>query len=201
MPFPFWGILPLSPFFSDIHTTSTCLKSLPVLYSPLHGIPSVHTFHTPHMILSSPLYTTPALTGIPHLECSFHSAPVLFVIGCVQDSSFTLFAAPFVVWPHVPSLLPLATSFLVSKEDTLCTCVPSLHTQNILLSPSPASLSSSPSHYTVSLYLTTLQIYFGEQFLFSPFLPYSCNFRPGAQTLCNSNILISFFLLILPLMK
>ena len=128
VPFPFWGMLPLSPSFSNIHTTSACLKSLPVLYSPPHGIFSIYIFHTPHMILLPLLYTTPALTGMPYLECPLHSAPVLFIVGYALDSSSTPFAAPFVAWPHVLSLLPLATSFLLSKEDTLCTCVPSLHT-------------------------------------------------------------------------
>ena len=36
--FPFWGAPPLSPSFPNIHTTSAYLKSLSVLYSPLHGI-------------------------------------------------------------------------------------------------------------------------------------------------------------------
>ena len=128
VPFPFWGTLPLSPFFSDIHTISAYLKSLPVLYSPLHGIPSIHTFHTLHTILSPPLYTTPALTGMPHLECPLYSAPVLFIIERTLDSSSILFAVPFVAWPHALPLLPLTTSFLLSKEDTLCTCVLFLYT-------------------------------------------------------------------------
>jgi len=70
VPFPFQGMLPLSPSFSNIHTTSVCLKSLPVLYFPPHSILSVYTFHTPHTILSPPLYTTPAPTGMPHLVLS-----------------------------------------------------------------------------------------------------------------------------------
>ena len=89
---------------------------------------SAYTFHTPYMILSPPLYTIPALTGMPHLKCPLYSAPVPFVIGCVLDFSSTLFAAPFVAWPHALPLLPLATSFLLSKKDTFCTCVPFLHT-------------------------------------------------------------------------
>ena len=110
--------------FPDIHTTSAFLKSLPAPYSLPPGILSVHTFHTPHMILSTPLYTTLALTGMPHLECPFHSALVPFVVRHVPDSSSTPFSAPLVAWLHIPPLLPLATSFLLSKENTLCTCVP-----------------------------------------------------------------------------
>ena len=90
---------------------------------------------------------------------------------------------------------------LLSKGDTLCTCVLPFHTWNTLLSPSPASLSLFLSHYTALLYLSTPQIYFGAQFPSSLLCLCSCNLRPGAWTLCNSNILILSFLPILPLMK
>ena len=128
MPFLSWGAPLLFSSFSDIHTTSACLKSSSVPYSPPPGILSVHTFCTPHTILSLPLYTTPALTGMPRLEYPFYSAPVPFVIRYVLDSSSTPFPVPLVAWPHMLPFLPLTTSFLLSKENTLCTCVPLLHT-------------------------------------------------------------------------
>ena len=153
------------------------------------------------MTLPPPLYTTPTLIGKPHLGCPFHSTPVPSVVGCALDSSFILFAAPFVVWPHVPPLPLLTTPFLLSKEDTLCTCVLPFYTWNTLLSPSPAFLSSFLSYYTTLLYLSTPQIYFGAQFPSSLLYLCSCNFGPGTWTLCNSNILVLSFLPILPLMK
>jgi len=65
-PFPLRGMLPSSLLSLDIYTTSTYLKSLPVLYSPPYDILSIHTFHIPHIILSPLLYTTLALVGMPH---------------------------------------------------------------------------------------------------------------------------------------
>ena len=119
-------ILPFTPLYTWVFE----MRGEPFSYSRFsqHGISSAYTFHTPYMILSPPLYTIPALTGMPHLKCPLYSAPVPFVIGCVLDFSSTLFATPFVAWPHTLPLLPLVTSFLLSKEDTFCTCVPFLHT-------------------------------------------------------------------------
>ena len=112
-------MLPLSPSFSDIHTTSACLKSPPVLYSSPYGILSVYTFYTLHMILSLPLYTTPALTGMPHLEYPLHIAPVLFVIGRVLNSSSTLFAVPFMAWPYLKHSTFTVFCFLIILSFTL----------------------------------------------------------------------------------
>ena len=126
--FPFQGTPLLSSSFSDIHTTSAYLESLSVPYSLLPGILSVHTFHTPHTTLPPPLYTTPTLIGKPHLGCPFYSAPVSSIIGHALDFSSILFAVPFVAWPHALPFPLLATPFLLSKGDTLCTCVLPFHT-------------------------------------------------------------------------
>ena len=95
-------------------------------------------------------------------------------------------AAPFVTLPHAP---PSLSVFIV---DTPYICVLPLHTKNTQPPRSSASLSSSLLHHTTLPYLTTLQIYFWEWLSSFPFLPYSCNFRSGAWTLCNSNILVPF---------
>ena len=170
-PFLFWGMLPLSPSFSDIYTTSACLKLPSIFYSPLHGIFSIHTFHTLHIILLPPLYTTPALTGMPHLECSLYSAPVLFVIGYVPDSSSTLFAVPFVVWPHMPPLLPLVASFLLSKEDTLHLCPFSPHLKHSTFTVFCFLIILSFTSHCITLLDNTSNLFWGAVPLFSfPFL-------------------------------
>jgi len=110
--FSLWGMPLLFLFFSNIYTISVCLKLPPVLYSSPHDIFFIHTFHTPHIILSSPLYTTPILTGMSYLECLLHSAPVLFVVERTPDFSFTSFAVPFVAWPYVLPRPPLTVKTL-----------------------------------------------------------------------------------------
>ena len=129
--FPLWDALPFSLLSSNNHTTSLLptvfSRSPPVLYFPPYDILAFHTSHTPSMTLLFSWYTTSTLIGIPCQEYSSHSAPVLFVVRHVPDSSSISFAVPFMAWPHMLPPLLLASSFPFPKENTYYTCVSSLH--------------------------------------------------------------------------
>ena len=155
---------------------------------------------------------------MPYLECYFHNVPVLSIIRCVLDFSFTLlavllmaqscmsplasqlfstpFAAPFVALPYMLS------SFLLSSiEGTFCICAPSFH----IYSTRPftsflLSLVFSTPLHTSLLCLLEFQIYFGK--LVSPFsFPLFYSVGLSVQTLCIATTLFFFFLLTLLLVK
>ena len=195
--FPLWGMLLSSPSFFGIYIISTCLRSPSILYFPSYGIFSVCTFYISHIILLPPLYTTLALTDMPHLGCPLHSAFVLSIVGHTLDFFFTSFAILLMAWSHMLFSLLLASSFFPSKENTSCTCVLSFHIWNTLLPLFLVSLLSFLLSHIALLYLTIPQIY-SERLIFSFLLLFdSCSFRPGAWTSCNTNIFFSFVLSIL----
>ena len=106
--------------------------------------------------------------------------------------SLTSFPASFVALPHT---LPFPFS---PTMDTSCICAPSPYTWNTQPLPLLLSLLSSPFPHTALLYFITLQTYFGERLSPSPLFSYSCNFRPGARTLCNTYTVSPFSPQVLP---
>ena len=104
---------------------------------------------------------------------------------------------------YILGLTPLSLLFVFSSiTGILYICAPFLHTWNTQLFLLPSAFWSSFLLLHIALlYLITPQIYSGISLPLSLPLFYSCNFRPGVQTLCNPNILFFSFLLILPLIK
>ena len=164
VPFLSWGALPLLPFFSDTHTTSACLKLPPIPYSPSSGILSVHTFHTPHMTLSPPSYTTPALTGTSCLEYPLHSAPVPSIVECTPYSSSTLFVTTscFLI---ILSFMSHCITLLVNTSNLFWRAVPlssfpSLFLQFQTRYPNPLQFQHSHSFFPSNFALNEVRAHF-----------------------------------------